>query len=984
MNRPPPPAVSTAKLSIPQAIGRSSSATKPSPLDPSLLAESPTASPPDSSPTQSPSSKISRLDLTDDDLKSLDVSFDEIDDDLLRFHSDATVKQALVDGVDLNNYTKHIEQELTQAETDCITDYLNQSLSLTSLQQQIVQCDRLLASMQTVLTRFQSDLGAISDDIRHLQSRSQSMAVSVNNRREAEKALSSFIQNIYISIDHATAIISGELNESYVHHLHILNQRLVFLQTTFADKKRAHISRLHAIREVIVPITRLKLKAISRIRIFLLDRFYALCKPKTNVQIKQKLLLKYRYFYEFLLLHTDPNIYNKIEYSYIPTHLRLSSDADIAHEIRTQYHITMSAIYLSKFRAYLMEMNKLINENEVKREERISDEECWVRTNGLFSIKRSNMEMTRAFMLNGRDTQLLLYNINNDNSNTSNNQQNQQHDTMSSTLIIPHILDRTGHRLPFERVFSSALSLLMDTATSEYEFIVEFFDERMSVDIDRVGATEIAHYHEEKERQSNNNHNNSITITTEPPRLDDEHHHHRFTQHNGTTNTRDRDRALFLAVFNATFTLYLEWIDLYINKTYDTLSILILIRILCQDNLQMQHRHVHCLDAIFDRMNMMLWPRFKYLYDLQVQSLSKQTYYELKTNIKLTQQSTPPNITGAIGGGGGGGGGSSIMSSASSVGNLSGSPSTTAYSIHRPLFVSLRYAHFAAALHTLNRGYNDDILIQNTRRLRTEIEKLLLRSASRITIPKLQIITLINNYNAILRILQQHHNTNTLHTTSANMMSPGSGTMSSLSTTATVSSAADDIAHWFNRLNGQITLFVEEELSEKFSRFITFVKSTESMINAEERHRLNAQSADPLTDIQPQKARDNTTQVIDVNTLDSIVKHFAKYWKDGIEAIHQSVNLHFNQQDTDIAVNTPAPSPSSSAQQNNNSQMRFNGGADGIEILKTVLVQLVLYYQRFQDILKRYGRGRIKDVVPTSTIMFEIRRYTVTGNNPRT
>ena len=107
----------------------------------------------------------------------------------------------------------------------------------------------------------------------------------------------------------------------------------------------------------------------------------------------------------------------------------------------------------------------------------------------------------------------------------------------------------------------------------------------------------------------------------------------------------------------------------------------------------------------------------------------KQTYYELKTNIKLSQQSTPPNITGAIGGGGGGGGGgsSSIMSSASSsVGNLSGSPSTTAYSIHRPLFVSLRYAHFAAALHTLNRGYNDDILIQNTRRLRTEIEKFII------------------------------------------------------------------------------------------------------------------------------------------------------------------------------------------------------------------------------------------------------------------
>jgi hypothetical protein len=66
-----------------------------------------------------------------------------------------------------------------------------------------------------------------------------------------------------------------------------------------------------------------------------------------------------------------------------------------------------------------------------------------------------------------------------------------------------------------------------------------------------------------------------------------------------------------------------------------------------------------------------------------------------------------------------------------------------------PHFLTPRYADFCAAIVKLNRDYGDDILINTMRRLRTEVEKLLMRTASRLPVPKLQMIFLINNYNAI-------------------------------------------------------------------------------------------------------------------------------------------------------------------------------------------------------------------------------------------
>ena len=63
---------------------------------------------------------------------------------------------------------------------------------------------------------------------------------------------------------------------------------------------------------------------------------------------------------------------------------------------------------------------------------------------------------------------------------------------------------------------------------------------------------------------------------------------------------------------------------------------------------------------------------------------------------------------------------------------------------------------------------------------------------------------------------------------------------------------------------------------------------------------------------------------------------------------------------------------------NDNVLTYFANFRSGTEILKQVLTQLLLYYSRFQDIIKRcWNKPPIftRDIVSTATILMEIKKY---------
>ncbi|XP_013927489.1 PREDICTED: vacuolar protein sorting-associated protein 52 homolog [Thamnophis sirtalis] len=118
-------------------------------------------------------------------------------------------------------------------------------------------------------------------------------------------------------------------------------------------------------------------RAVAKIREFILQKVYSFRKPMTNYQIPQNALLKYRFFYQFLLGHE-----------------RL-----IAKEVRDEYVDTMSKIYLSYFKSYTNRLMKLQYEEVAEKDDLMGVEDTGKK--GFFS-KPSLRSRNTIFTLGNR------------------------------------------------------------------------------------------------------------------------------------------------------------------------------------------------------------------------------------------------------------------------------------------------------------------------------------------------------------------------------------------------------------------------------------------------------------------------------------------------------------------------------------------------------------------------------------------------------
>ena len=79
------------------------------------------------------------------------------------------------------------------------------------------------------------------------------------------------------------------------------------------------------------------MKALAKIRTYLLEQIYKFRKPMTNYQVPQNNMLKYKFFFEFIL----------------------ANERNVAEEICGEYISTMSKIYYSYFKSYSSRLMKL-------------------------------------------------------------------------------------------------------------------------------------------------------------------------------------------------------------------------------------------------------------------------------------------------------------------------------------------------------------------------------------------------------------------------------------------------------------------------------------------------------------------------------------------------------------------------------------------------------------------------------------------------
>ena len=112
---------------------------------------------------------------------------EELSLELKSFTNDSALSEALNKNINLTEYSTVLDSQLADSEKACVEAYSDKSASLGKLQENIEDCDNILAGMQEMLLGFQADLGGISDEIKHLQEESMTMGVKLRNRRSAEE-----------------------------------------------------------------------------------------------------------------------------------------------------------------------------------------------------------------------------------------------------------------------------------------------------------------------------------------------------------------------------------------------------------------------------------------------------------------------------------------------------------------------------------------------------------------------------------------------------------------------------------------------------------------------------------------------------------------------------------------------------------------------------------------------------------------------------
>ncbi|XP_030853264.1 vacuolar protein sorting-associated protein 52 homolog isoform X2 [Strongylocentrotus purpuratus] len=541
---------------------------------------------------------VAELNLGVLDLTSDEFILDEVDIHIQQNLEDEVVKAALESGVDLRQYSKQIEAELQEVENASIDDYIKESQNIASLHNQITACDTILERMEQMLNGFQSDLGSLSAEIQTLQEQSIAMNVKLKNRQAVRGELSQFVDEMAVNERMINIVLEAPVTDrQFLEQLHELNHKIRFV------KEQAFKDALSC-RDVEDILEKLKLKAIFKIREFILQKVNQMKKPMTNYQLQQNAMLKARFFYEFLL----------------------ANERHVAKEVRDEYVDTMSKVYFSYFKGYINRLMKLQFDEVADKDDLMGVEDTAKR--GLFSSKPSLKNRSTVFTIGNRGNIL-----------TSG---------LEASIILPHAAQKDDTKHTFESLFRSQHFALLDNCCREYLFVCDFF---------MVSGS----------------------------------------------NAQD----LFTNLLGKTLSMFLKHMDTYTNECYDSIAVFLCIHIIQRYRVLMHKRSVPALDKYWETLFEMLWPRFKLILELNIQSIHEMD----------------PQKLGSID--------------------------------VRPHYITRRYAEYSGAIVNLNETFPDERVNRLLLKLQSEVENFILRMAAEFPSRKEQLIFLINNYDMMLNVITE-------------------------------------------------------------------------------------------------------------------------------------------------------------------------------------------------------------------------------------
>ncbi|KAH8868357.1 Vacuolar protein sorting-associated protein 52 like [Schistosoma japonicum] len=629
---------------------------------------------------------------------------------------------ALKSGIDVRDYAAQVESELMKIEESLIKTYITVSPEVASLHNQITSCDAILERIENILTNFHEDLGAISTEIQDLQSKSLLMNTRLQNRQTVRSNLSQFLSDMAIPEELIRHIMYTPVTEQeFLENLHELNHKMNFaLGQSMVDYK--------SFNDVSVLLKKLKIKAVTKIREFLLGKIYALRKPLTNYQVPQNQLLKFRFYNSFLLAH----------------------DREIAREIKVEYINTMSKVYYAYFKAYCGKLTKLqldttyekddlLGKNPEKYNSASSASSVMfnsitnVANNSTMSTPTNSGTRVGLFGLSDRALRVL------------------SKSNLENTIILPHVASNVDAKYPIEVLFRSIHYALLDTVCREYYFLSDFF-------------------HLSAESESND-------LPSSPGQ-------------NGPDQVCTQSGVALAHFFEQVMCRSLNWIQKFIETfiisscSYDAIGLLICLQLLHAFLRLAKERGVPVLDSFWGKMTETLWVRVTDRLDvhissmlqyLDVSSFSTDARNLVTSNLSTSNISAPTNTTGTSTSG--------LhpkiyaLIRPHSIARRYAELAASLHSIgHQfpgtPLFddsvcksKSSESSNLQHSLHTtsapqrnntnLNPGLDPRIL-SRLAQLQTQFEHVLNSLAKTFSRPKLAHIFLINNYDLVISVLTEH------------------------------------------------------------------------------------------------------------------------------------------------------------------------------------------------------------------------------------
>lgn len=538
--------------------------------------------------------------------------------------------------MDLREYAKQIENELNDIEETHILEYVKQSQSLIVINDEIKDCDSILSSMETTLTKFKMELGLINNEIRKLQNHSFSINTKLHNREKVQKELEKLITGIFVSPDLINHICDDKVDEQYVKNVIELNRIMKYV------KEQPNKKLIHSLKDIGPELERLRLITSMKIRNFFLEKIKLLKSPNSNVPMIQKnSFLKYKDLYTFLL----------------------DRYKEVAIEIRLKYIYTIRSYYQYMFEKYTRHIVKLQIQSTDKMD--LGDYEESLKKTLFGTQKNTTKDKTQVKNLNER-MKIITH--------------------KDPEIIITHVAENQNKKYYLECIFKSINRLLMDNAASEYIFIKDFFfpDNKLNSKLAK-----------QKEAASS-----SSTPTSKNKNL---------RQKKLIQDTITLINEIINTIFEPTTKNITKSIKQCIDLTNDSTAILMCIRLNTLHEMISQKRGISEICRYFQSLNMILWPRFQLIINNHIENLKK------------------------------------IDPEKADSGN---NP--------LPHQITRKYAEYTTAILTLNNGFNDDLLLNNLKRLRSELEVLLFKISAIYKQRKQQITFLLNNYNLIIVTLKDN------------------------------------------------------------------------------------------------------------------------------------------------------------------------------------------------------------------------------------